>query len=103
MSAATFTPGPWTVTHDLDSYYVVSGSVALAEVSRFSDDGGPTDTEQRANARLIAAAPELLEACKLFQAALTEYRLRDVKKRFSLCLADAAASNAIAKAEGSAD
>jgi len=51
-------------------------------------------------ATLEAAAPELLEACKLFQAALTEYKLRDVRKRFSLCIADAAASKAIAKAEG---
>lgn len=47
-----------------------------------------------------AAAPDMLEALKLLQAALTEYRLRDVKKRYSLCVADAAASNAIAKAEG---
>lgn len=46
------------------------------------------------------AAPEMLEALKLLQSALTEYKLRDVKKRYSLCVADAAASKAIAKAEG---
>jgi hypothetical protein len=55
---------------------------------------------QREKARLIAAAPELLEACKLLQDALTEYKLRDIKKRYSLCVADACASKAIAKAEG---
>jgi hypothetical protein len=32
--------------------------------------------------------------------ALTEHRLRDVKKRFSLCVADAAANTAIARARG---
>jgi len=53
-----------------------------------------------ANARLIAAAPDLLAALQLMQAALTEYDLRDVKKRYSLCVADAAASNAIARATG---
>lgn len=51
-------------------------------------------------AQLIAAAPDLLEAVKLLQAALTQYHLRDVRKRYSLCVADAAATNAIAKAEG---
>ena len=59
----------------------------------------PVEAEQEANAKLIAAAPELLKACKLLQAALTEHHLRDVKKRFSLCVADAAANKAIAKAE----
>lgn len=55
---------------------------------------------QKANANLIAAAPDMYEALKLLQSALTEYQLRDVKKRYSLCVADAAASNALAKAEG---
>ena len=52
-----------------------------------------------ANAHLIAAAPDLLEACKMLQSALTEYNLRDIKKRYSLCVADSAANQAIAKAE----
>ena len=56
--------------------------------------------EAKANARLIAAAPDLLKACKMLQNALTEHRLRDSKKRFSLSIADAAAGKAIAKAEG---
>ena len=42
---------------------------------------------------------DLLAACKLIQAALTEYNLRDIKKRYSLCVADSAAGKAIAKAE----
>lgn len=59
-----------------------------------------SQADQEEHARLIAAAPELLEACKLLQAALTEHNLRDIKKRFSLCVADSATSKAIAKAEG---
>ncbi len=52
------------------------------------------------NDQLVAAAPALLEAAKLLQAALSEYRLLDVRKRFSLSIAHAAAGAAIAKAEG---
>ena len=61
---------------------------------------GVTTLDSKDDAALITAAPDMLEALKLLQAALTEYRLRDVKKRYSLCVADAAASKAIAKAEG---
>lgn len=55
--------------------------------------------EKDAHARTAAAASAMLQALKGMQAALTEYGLRDVKKRFSLCVADAAASKAIAAAE----
>ncbi len=46
-----------------------------------------------------SAARAMLAALKAMREALTEHRLRDVKKRWSLCLADAAASKAIAAAE----
>ena len=61
---------------------------------------GVVTSDSREDAFLIASAPDMLEALKLLQAALTEYRLRDIKKRYSLCVADAAASKAIGKAEG---
>lgn len=57
-------------------------------------------TARTPDAHVAAAAPDLLEAAKLLQAALSEYRLLDVRKRFSLSLAHAAAGAAIAKAEG---
>jgi len=83
--------------HNQDAPDIVGPMGAhIAAIVTSTDDGA----EERANARLIAAAPELLEAVTLLQAALTEYHLRDVKKRYSLCVADAAASAAIAKATG---
>ena len=61
---ATFTPGPWhayqsrkNVHRNIVSHY---GAMIAREV-------------HHANARLIAAAPELLEQCKLFEKVLTYY------------------------------
>ena len=53
------TPGPWTANFDDNQPTVVnSEGVLIADVNVF--DG----TEEDANAYLIAAAPELLEACR---------------------------------------
>jgi len=46
----------------------------------------------------LAAAPDLLVALKDLQEAVREHGLLNVKKRFSLCAADAQANTAIAKA-----
>ena len=60
MSAAKHTPGPWTQ----DKY----GNVKTPSGGMLVTDGvalgGYSTEETRANARLIAAAPELLEALK---------------------------------------
>ena len=95
------TKGPWHTDGGTNSkgdlfiwkkgeYY---GGHAIATVHGEIQEGS------QANAYLIAAAPDLLKACKLLQAVLTGYHLRDIKKRFSLCAADAKAGKAIAKAE----
>ena len=73
------TPGPWRVHEDIpsDSYCPLIeaedseglGSVDIANVSRPST-GSPDNTE--ANAKLIAAAPELLEALKVIRNEVTE-------------------------------
>lgn len=46
------------------------------------------------------AAPDLYAALQQLQQAVRDAHLLDVKKRYSLCVADAAASTALAKATG---
>lgn len=62
----THTPGPWTLERNRATSLSVYGSdkVFVGEVYNEIDE--PLQTEE-ANARLIAAAPELLEALKLAQ------------------------------------
>ena len=62
------TPGPWHINEhtsgpafDATRVYIDSGLIQVAIAERRADS-----LEQWANARLIAAAPELLEALKLF-------------------------------------
>ena len=85
---AGHTPGPWAVESFTDSYEVAveESLVTIAAVRRFSG-------RERANARLIAAAPELLEACRWVEQA---QRDGDYMTAFR------AVSAAIAKAEGGA-
>lgn len=52
---------------------------------------------------LFEAAPDMREALRLMGRALTDHNLRDVKKRSSLCIADAAAGRAFDKAENRFD
>ena len=62
---ATHTPGPWKVSsHQTQIHSERCGLVAILE--EFTEK-----STTHANARLIAAAPELLEQCKLFEKVLT--------------------------------
>ena len=62
---ATFTPGPWhahgTRVSTWETQYEID----------FHGDEVIAETGFNANARLIAAAPELLKQCKLFEKVLT--------------------------------
>ena len=60
------TPGPWAMTADGCGFYVEGGNLLVAVAHEV--DQHPTDIDEfmageetEANARLIAAAPELLE------------------------------------------
>jgi hypothetical protein len=70
---ATFTPGPWVVGSSVTAGNKLEGCSIFAE--KIKDQIGwmrfDLDKENHANARLIAAAPELLEQCKLFEKVLT--------------------------------
>lgn len=57
MSAGKHTPGPWTFGYyGCSGYCIQGGGQHIATSILYKKDGG------EANARLIAAAPELLEA-----------------------------------------
>lgn len=65
---STFTPGPWT--HDSNTTDLItadSDGEPVCEIARREWTGGTDDAlseEEAANAALIAAAPDLLEACR---------------------------------------
>jgi len=95
MAQGQHTPGPWTVTRSkmetdgaFDYAISAEGSLVLAEAFGRDAKGGWPPAE--ANARLIAAAPELLAMLKVAQLWL------DVDGRFDMQGINAA----IAKAEG---
>jgi len=104
----THTPGPW---HYMPGYPAIvselvdipadpeQGTAAIpVKVVDLCGAMGGEDTT--ADAQLIAAAPELLQALQELQKELRAVVKLDVKKHFSLMLADAAANKAIAKATG---
>lgn len=105
MTQATHTPGPWIIEEVDDGQAVISAEskkwIDFARVWVVTD--GSTDKEGEANARLIAAAPELLEACL----AMIEWDDREkdhavsFENRIELCTqAFTKARAAIAKATG---
>ena len=69
--AANFTPGPWKVAREVvgeDEYR----SQIVGDIFILADLNGPNYPHQAANARLIAAAPDMLAALLSAQAALSD-------------------------------
>jgi len=64
MSAANHTPGPWSVV-ELTPNTVQTPSGRISVNWNATHDDGKRLNEAEANARLIAAAPELLDALEL--------------------------------------
>lgn len=86
MSEVKHTPGPWTVLGE--GIYCADNWFFIADVPvNFAEHSGV----QEANARLIAAAPELLEALQ---------ELLEVQAELDAEIAERKARAAIAKATG---
>lgn len=66
------TPGPWEVSEDDQNGQAVVSSPETEIATCWHHCVGSLEKEMRANARLIAAAPELLDAC---EALLERYRI----------------------------
>lgn len=77
VTNTVYTPGPWEVD-DIgagrafsvragDERHAVAFTNSAAMSKHACKNGIHGDAEQRANARLIAAAPELLEACEMLR------------------------------------
>jgi hypothetical protein len=63
VSAANPTPGPWEVS-DAHGLCVHRGEIGVADLDSNGFSKKPSNKASRANALLIAAAPELLAALK---------------------------------------
>ena len=104
------TPGPWKIESDIDGRSwgyiypengeVLPGGSRPPAVARVCHSRPQSATEVYANAHLIAAAPDLLEALKLLYEGNAEYirlnHLGEVHHNRSMQMA----RDAIAKAEG---
>lgn len=62
------TPGPWIVAISDDNQDLLvkaeHGGIIICDCNMYPAKDGTFDDEQEANARLIAAVPDLLEACE---------------------------------------
>lgn len=102
------TPGPWTASPNKwnDAELIVqAGPPTNRVLARFGSEDEPLDSTDHANARLIATAPELLEALKFalrdMEATREQYRVH-APHAGVLAQSIAFARAAIAKATGSA-
>jgi hypothetical protein len=92
MSAHT--PGPWQVDIDDGDVTVFSGGVNIAKIH-----GG--EAEYLANAQLIAAAPEMLEALTLYALPFDDEKEARAEFGHAAVDRDLVRRSAIAKATGS--
>lgn len=101
MSEVKHTPGPWTAFNNQIAIGVGSKDSDVAWV-RFDNyglrDSARSTQEDEANARLIAAAPELLEACRLIVCAFDALPPSSPARAWTIHINSA--RSAIAKATG---
>ena len=99
-----YTPGPWSADDNGDVYAKRNGADEQIAFALFDpsypnpEQHADWGDEAKANARLIAAAPDLLDAVVRLAAEIKSLGLLDVKKRFSLTAYHTLAEKAIRKA-----
>ncbi len=92
MSEAKHTPGPWTFGHWGNDFWVGTEPSGLTgKVARVIWQMGERVEEGRENARLISAAPEMLEALKIADAVLSgaHMNMKIVEKKIKAAIAKA--------------
>jgi hypothetical protein len=96
--AVTYTPGPWKVA--TNPFWVVTDAKGYhPNIAKMGDDG----ITSQANARLIAAAPDLLEALEECDQAFTSWQVGQIPGRPEDILGLVHhVRNAIARARGEA-
>jgi hypothetical protein len=102
QSRDTFTPGPWichsgAVWQDGPHVYPKGNADGIPIARMDREDRRTTPVERDNNAKLIAAAPELLDALKVF---LEAWDNNDVTTTAAMEAAERQTRMAIAKAEG---
>jgi len=90
------TPGPW---HVANVGWIASERGTICAMYAMKTGLHGEDIEGEANARLIAAAPDLLDALKAAQEELRLIRMKDTNAVYDV-LCRSQISAAIAKAEG---
>ena len=93
------TPGPWSAAAVREGtvVYIQSGQAArIADVHSFSHGFGPSRMERDANARLIAAAPDLLAALQAIMGASGDPAREEAEAKALSAQARAAIEKAIA-------
>lgn len=94
---ATHTPGPWA---NVEGAYFINARSAAGVVADIRIAGGRITDEDRANARLIAAAPDLLDMCERLLGFAHHYTHESALAAGEAMLAEAKAL--IAQAKGDA-
>lgn len=75
MANASHTPGPWGIDSDGASVCHLGGPRTICRADTYVPGPRyrkPLDNADRANLRLIAAAPDLLEACRAILSLTTD-------------------------------
>ena len=111
MNTHTHTPGPWQIQFWNDSArpsrrdtpVITTGKDAIGELfNLWDEDGEDREAERLANARLIAAAPEMLAALESLAVGLSPASVEMQRENLAdLCrVCREIAENALAKVKG---